>query len=167
MESVFVRDYPEEFLAHEYAGLATTLMAQVGDDPQHLALEAWSLLTEKKELAGSIACALRAASHDEKLSIPMLQQLVWFGRTSNPSLFPLMRQLCAVLSQNPGTEPAALNNWGSLLADQAKMGAGEEHNSLFEAAGRKYALALQLKPDFHVDLPPRVRHAVKTLFPVR
>src|ERR1035441_7938480 len=59
-----------------------------------------------------------------------------------------MTQLYAVLSRNIGTRLAGLNNWGIALSDRAKTKAGEEADRLFEEAGRKYAEALRLKPDF-------------------
>ena len=46
------------------------------------------------------------------------------------------------------TRLLALNNWGNVLAVQAKTKAGEEADRLFEEAGRKYAEALRLKPDY-------------------
>jgi hypothetical protein len=42
-----------------------------------------------------------------------------------------------------------LNNWGNAPSDQARTKAGEEADRLFEAAGRRYAEALRLKPDDH------------------
>ena len=69
MESVFVRDYKDEYLAGEYDKLATKLMAQVGDDPQRLALDAGDLWNKKKEPAKAITAALRLASHDPELGV--------------------------------------------------------------------------------------------------
>jgi cytochrome c-type biogenesis protein CcmH/NrfG len=59
-----------------------------------------------------------------------------------------MRQVYAALSQNAETRLAALNNWGIALSDQAKTKAGQEADRLLEEAGRKYAEALRLKPDY-------------------
>jgi cytochrome c-type biogenesis protein CcmH/NrfG/MinD-like ATPase involved in chromosome partitioning or flagellar assembly len=147
MESVFVRDYPEEYLAQEYKGLATKVMAQVNDDPQSLASEAGVLWNEKKEPAKAITCALRVASHVPELGASLLGQ---FWRSS-PEVgggdISETRRLHAVLCRNAATRLAALNNWGSALSDQAKTKAGEEADRLFAEAGRKYAEALRLKPD--------------------
>jgi cytochrome c-type biogenesis protein CcmH/NrfG len=151
MESVFVRDYPEEYLAREYARLTTDMMAQVGDDPQHLASEA-SVLWNEKELAGAIACLLRLASHEAELGVALLGQLGQAGQGSDDKLVPEMRQLYAALSQNAGARLAALNNWAIALSKQAMTKAGEEAGRFFEDANRKYAEALRLKPDFHEAL---------------
>jgi cytochrome c-type biogenesis protein CcmH/NrfG/MinD-like ATPase involved in chromosome partitioning or flagellar assembly len=145
MESVFVRDYPEEYLAQEYKGLATRLMAQVSDDPQRLAFEAGVLWNEKKDPVKAIACALRLASHVPELGASLLGL---FSQRSPESGIPEMRQLHAVLSQNPTTRLAALNNWGNALYAMAKTKAGEEADRLFAEAGGKYAEALRLKPDY-------------------
>jgi cytochrome c-type biogenesis protein CcmH/NrfG len=146
MESVFVRDYPEEYLAQEYNRLATRVMAQVGDDPQRLAFEAGVLWNEKKDPVKAIACALRLASHVPELGASLLGL---FSQRSPESGIPEMRQLYAVLSQNPTTRLAALNNWGNALYAQAKTKAGEKADRLLAEAGKKYAEALRLKPDDH------------------
>jgi len=83
METVFVRDYPEEKLADEYKKLATSVMAQVGDDSQRLASETQVLLNEKKELGKAIARALRLASDVPEVGIPMLGLLERTGRESD------------------------------------------------------------------------------------
>ena len=43
----------------------------------------------------------------------------------------------------------AYYNWGNLLYDQGITKVGEEAQALYEAAGLKYALALQLNPNIH------------------
>src|ERR1017187_1380544 len=146
MESVFVRDYPEEYLALEYKGLATRVMAQVNDDPQRLMSEAGVLWNEKKEPANAIARALRLASHDPELGASLLGL---FSQHSPESGIPEMRQLYAVLSRNPAARLAALNNWGNALYAMARTKAGEEADRLLAEAGKKYAEALRLKPDDH------------------
>jgi tetratricopeptide (TPR) repeat protein len=149
METVFVRDYPEEKLAGEYEVLATSVMAQVSDDPHRLAAEAvGELWNEKKDMAGAITRALRVASHLPDLGVAMLRPIEEVGQESDGKSAPEMTQLHAVLSQNADTRLAALNNWGNALYADAKTKAGEEADRLFEEAGRKYAEALHLKPDF-------------------
>jgi MinD-like ATPase involved in chromosome partitioning or flagellar assembly/Flp pilus assembly protein TadD len=152
METVFVRDYPEEKLADEYKKLATSVMAQVGDDSQRLASEAQVLWYEKKDFGKAVACALRLASDVPELGVTLLGLLERAGRESDGKHAPEMRQLYAVLSQNAGTRLLALNNWGIALSGQAKTKAGEETDRLFEEAARKFAEALRLKPDDHAAL---------------
>jgi cytochrome c-type biogenesis protein CcmH/NrfG len=152
METVFVRDYPEEKLASEYKKLATSVMAQVGDDPQRLAAEIRVLWNEKKDLGKAIARALRLASDVPELGITMLTLLERTGRESDGNHVPEMRQLYAALSQNAETRVVALTNWGVEFSDQAKTKAAEVADRLFEEAGRKYSEALRLKPDHHTAL---------------
>jgi hypothetical protein len=147
MESVFVRDYPEEYLAREYTGLTTIAMAQVGDDPQRLASQVNVLRYEKKELVGAITCALRLASHDPELGVALLGQLGRAGQKSDGKSVPEMRQLQAVLSRNEGTRLAALSDWGNALSEQAMTRAGEEADRFFEEAVRKFDEAIRLRPD--------------------
>jgi tetratricopeptide (TPR) repeat protein len=110
------------------------------------------LWDEKKDLAGAITRALRLTSDVPELGVTLLGVLEQAGRESGGSHVPEMTQLYVVLSQNAETRLAALNNWGMALSDQAKTKAGEEADRLFEEAGRKYAEALRLKPDYHVAL---------------
>jgi tetratricopeptide (TPR) repeat protein len=149
METVYVRDYPEEYLAGEYKNLATSLMAQVGDDPQRLVAKSGVPWNEKKDLAGAIACVLRVASQVPELGVTLLGLLERAGRESGGNNVPEMTQLYAVLTQNAETRLAGLNNWGIALSGRAKTKAGEDADRLLDEAGRKYAEALRLKPDDH------------------
>jgi tetratricopeptide (TPR) repeat protein len=150
METVFVRDYPEESLADEYKKLATSVMAQVGDDSRHLTEEVVALL--RKDPAKAIACALRLASDVPELGVTLLGMLGQASQESGGKDVPEMRRLYAFLSQNAETRVAALNNWGLALSGQAKTKAREEADRLFEEAGRKYAEAVRLTPDHHEAL---------------
>jgi cytochrome c-type biogenesis protein CcmH/NrfG len=152
METVYVRDYPEEYLAGEYRNLATKLLSQVGDDAQRLMAESGVLWNEKKDLAGAIVCALRVASQVPELGVALLRQFGQPSPKSDGKDVPEMAQLHAVLSQNAETRPAALNNWGLALASRAETKAGEDADRLFEEAGRRYAEALRLKPDYREAL---------------
>ncbi|MCX6635814.1 MAG: hypothetical protein NT090_12155, partial [Acidobacteria bacterium] len=125
MERVFVRDYPEEYLAGEYEKLATRIMAQVSDDPPRLARKSRALWNEEKRLAAAISCAVRLAPHDPDFGAVLLQHLGNVAALSNAADFAAMRQLHAFLSQYPEARQAALNNWGNALSDQAETKTGE------------------------------------------
>jgi hypothetical protein len=149
LESVFVRDYPEEYLALEYRTLADRIMARVSDHPAQLAHRSAALWKEKGAKAEAIACALRLAPHQPELGIPLLGQLFAGLKSSSQEEFWAERQLHALLSQDPERKPSALGNWGNALLAQAKTKQGEAADRLFEAACEKYAEALRLKPDMH------------------
>ena len=138
METVFVRDYPEESLAGEYKRLATSVMAQVRDDPQRLASEITALLG-KKDVAKAIACALRVASDVPELGVgTVLGLLGRSGQQSDGNYVPEMRQLYAVLSQDAQMRVLALGNWGLALVEQARTKAGEEAGHLLQEARQKF-----------------------------
>jgi hypothetical protein len=137
METVFVRDYPEERLADEYQKLATSVMAQVGDDPQRLVAEAGALWNGKRDLAGAIARTLRLASHIPDLAITLLRILGDASRESDGKHVPEMRQLYAVLSQNAQMRVLALGNWGLALVEQARTKTGEEAGHFLQEARQK------------------------------
>ncbi len=144
METVFVRDYAEEFLADEYKKLATSAMVQVGDDSQRLVSEIrpWY---EKKDLAKPVACALRLASDVPELGVMVLRLLAPTDAKFDHNNVPGMRQLYAVLSQNAETRLAALNNWGLALFEQAKTKAGEEADQLLQQAREKLLEAERMR----------------------
>lgn len=152
MESVFVRDYPEEYLAGEYKRLATSLMAQVGDEPQQLASRSRAFFSDNKDLSTAISAGLRLASHFPELGISLLQMLAGPSQEVPENHARESKQLHALLSQNAGTRAAALNNWGLALSREAKTKAGEEADQFFEESARKYAEALSHKPDFYEAL---------------
>ena len=146
METVFVRDYPEERLAGEYEKLATNLMAQVGDDAQRLAAESGVLWNEKKDLAGAIACALRVASQVPELGVTLLGTLGRPFQEFDGKGVPEMTQLYAVLSRNAGTRVGALQRWGLALISRATMKGGEEAAQLLQQAREKLLEAERLRP---------------------
>jgi cytochrome c-type biogenesis protein CcmH/NrfG len=152
IESIFVRDYPEEYLAGEYRRLTTRIMAQASDDSPSLSRRSFALRSEKKDLAGAITCVLRLAPQDPGPGAALLRQIGDLGKPSDDNDRWAMRQLHAFLSQYPDTRQVALNKWGNALSDQAKTKAGEEADPLFEEAGRKFAEALRLNPDSHEAL---------------
>ena len=135
METVFVRDYPEEKLVDEYKKLATSVMALVLDDWRHLVGESSELL--RTDPAKTIACALRLASDVPEVAVPMLQLFGLTGQESDANHVPELRKLYAVLSQNAETRLAALNNWGNALSKQARTKAGEAAGHLLEQARQK------------------------------
>ncbi len=148
LESVFVRDYPEEYLALEYRVLTDRIMDRVSDDPTHLAEKGRALWDEKKAYADAIACVVRVAPHDPGLGVLLLGQLGDSLKASNDEEFWAERQLDALLSRDTRRNDIALYNWGNALNRQARTKQGEAADRLFEAAYQKYAEALKLKPDF-------------------
>jgi tetratricopeptide (TPR) repeat protein len=152
LESVFVRDYPEEYLALEYGTLTDRIMARVSDHPVQLAQRSGALWSEKKAYADAIACVIRLTPHQPELGIPLLRQLGDRLESSSDEEFWAERQLHALLSQDAEMKPVALSNWGNALLAQARTKQSEAADRLFEAACQKFAEALKLKPDFHEAL---------------
>jgi hypothetical protein len=112
METVYVRDYPEEYLAGEYKNLATKLLAQVGDDAQRLTADTGVLWNEKKDLAGAIACALRVASQSSELGATLLVLLGQPGPQSDGKAVRQLTQLRAGLSlRGPLPPPGLFTSW--------------------------------------------------------
>lgn len=147
-ESVFVRDYSEEYLAVEYDRLATVLMAQVGDDPSALAARVGVLQNDKKDLGGAITWALRLTAHEPDVGVGILRVLWNATSESEKGELPQLRYVHAALSHDPRSRPTALGNWGRSLSEQAETKSGTEADHFFDEAYRKYTEAVRTKPDF-------------------
>jgi cytochrome c-type biogenesis protein CcmH/NrfG len=147
METLFVRDYQEEYLAVQYRTLTDRIQALVGDDSSHLVgeLNAW-LTGRANEIdpAKLVATALRVAP----LSPPgrAFVSLVVDRIGSN---YPILSiPLLAVLSRDPMVRPRVLSNWGVALWQRAQEKVGSDADLLFASAFEKFAEALKLKPDY-------------------
>ncbi|HEY3744211.1 MAG TPA: hypothetical protein VGL53_30405, partial [Bryobacteraceae bacterium] len=141
MESIFVRDYRDEYLAAEYAKVTESVLAQVEKGPQILKdLTAFAWTSE------TVDWTLRLASSNPDIGVAALQLLT---RRVDPSASALdIRRVFTVLARDPGSRPFALAQWARVLDDQAKAKGESEADKLFTEAERKYAEALRLKPDF-------------------
>lgn len=148
IESVFVRDFPEEYLAGEYLRLAGRIMAQVRDDPPSLVRRSRVLGDERTELAAATACLFRLASQEADLGAALLGQFANSAKPSTDDDRLAIRQLHAFLSQYPATRPGALNNWGATLSNQARTQKGQEADQLLGEAADKFEAALKIKPNY-------------------
>jgi MinD-like ATPase involved in chromosome partitioning or flagellar assembly len=149
MESIFVRDYPQEYLALEYGKLADQMMYRVRDLPVQLAQrsqEEWGA----NDRGGAVASALRLATHDASLGEALLKQL---GNLLAPQTDGDCRaafRLYATLAQEGGeTEATALNTWGIAITRLARTKSGDEAEVLFRESFEKYERAVGIKPDYH------------------
>jgi len=152
IESVFVRDYPEEYLALEYRRLAATLSAHVRDDAQTLTAKTGRLWNEQKQGAAAIECALRLAPQEPAIATVLLQQLGDAVVASDEATRWAKRQLHAHLSAIPELRPTAFRKWGMEIAEWAATKGGEEADRLLVEASRKYDEAHRLDHQDHVLL---------------
>jgi Tfp pilus assembly protein PilF len=145
LESIFVRDFPEEYLTGQYIGLTDAVQALVGDNESCLVSELSKSLNHadpSRTWDREIALAVRLAPVNASAAQPYLQVLANFTQDHCATEIPLL----ALASQNRSFRPNALGNWGNALLAQAKEKGGEESDHLFAAAYEKYAGALQLEP---------------------
>ena len=150
IESVFVRDYPEEYLAAEYRNLADRMMASVSDHHVQLArrsLDAWN---EHKDAREAVDVGIRLAGHDFAAGISFLFQLGDRLSAADENHFKPTIKLCSALAGLEGEIGSrAFYNWGNALSEQAKTKSEAEADRLFEQACEKYSKAVEIKPDFH------------------
>ena len=126
VESVFVRDYREEYLASEYDVLANKLTAMVNDHPAQLvelSRRHWSGGEERhwsggEDRASAIADVLRLTPHDPILGESLLQRLDDdLDAPRDDREFIALDQACRILSSEKASQPiTALSHWGNLLA---------------------------------------------------
>ena len=155
MESIFVRDYPEEYLSFEYQTLVNQILASASDSSFHLADFSIKAMNEANDIASAIQYLLRLCFGDDSLGIQFLAQFHDALRdTLMDSLhmfskdeFNAIHQMYYYLNQSSPKSHDVLNNWGTALSDQAKSKQGNQADSLFDLAYQKFDLALKIKPD--------------------
>lgn len=94
METLFVRDHPEEYLAREYEDLTTKLMAQVRDDATHLLTPPEEPVTTR-----TLEKALRLASADPRIGAHALMQQTNAFSPKTDEGYHLARRAYAALGQ--------------------------------------------------------------------
>ena len=150
IESVFVRDFPEEYLAGEYRNLADRVMASVSDHHVQLArrsLDAWN---ERKDPTEAVDTAIRLAGHDFGAGISFLFQLGNQLSAEDKNHFKPAIKLHSALAGLEGEIGShASGNWGTALSNLARTKSDAEADRLFEQAYEKYRKSVQIKPDFH------------------
>jgi len=148
METVFVRDYPDEYLAIEYRNLASRILSMSGDSTAALA----KMTPESMKTAGGALAAMRLieriAPRDPSVAAAWLSNLASQRegkvRTSD---WPLLNKIWALLALWKPMRSFALGNWGNALSDQAKSKSGAEADDLFALSYEKYQEAVRLQPD--------------------
>ncbi len=147
----FVRDHPDQPLSREYEGLTEALMALVGDDSTSLLGTIGGYFTEDKtvDLSSALGVAARLASCDSDLGIASLGPLADAHAQSRVPLIPNIREAHALLSQYGDAKPFAFNNWGLDLTYLAQGCTEDLADPYSYAAYRRYAEALELKPDHY------------------
>jgi Tfp pilus assembly protein PilF/MinD-like ATPase involved in chromosome partitioning or flagellar assembly len=151
-ESVFVRDYSDEYLAREYIELANAVTAQVEDHSSQLAGRISRLIQEEGKTADIIPLAVRLAAQDPDSGVSLLLQIARDLSADGDGDYQFERRLHATLALRAEYREMALSGWGNSLSDQAKLKEGAESDRLFATASEKYAAALAIKPDYHEAL---------------
>lgn len=144
-ETIFVRDWTDEYLAAEYSGLADHLMAMVADHGRQN-LEVSPEMFDGK--VGSPENIIRAAMHLPDLATNLLEFWSRHAKPSTTAEFVSADRVFRILTgDKPSSNHAAFNNWGNALSDQARTKQGAEADQLFHLAGEKYEAALRIKPN--------------------
>ncbi len=147
LESIFVRDYPDEYLASQYGNLTDRVQSLVGDNADYLVSELNSFFAKDtyQDWTRATETAIRLAPLQPDLARAFLPTLANHLASASPDDSSL--RVNALLSQEPPVRPVALNNWGNALMAQAKGKTGEEATHLYTAATEKYAETVRLQPD--------------------
>lgn len=157
MESIFVRDYPEEVLTVEYRQLTGRLMEQVDDGENQLMNRFWSL-RQKEQSSKAIAVAFRVAPGSVEAGPVAIEVILnWGNELSNQAnqiagaeadrLFAEAGQKYEAAHRLKPGDSRVLNNWGIALSEQATQKDGAEADRLFAEAGQKYRTANRLNPE--------------------
>ena len=151
VETVFVRDYPDQYLASDYSTLSSAIMGQIGDDRAMLMSTVAARIESKQNLDSLSQMVLRLVPLESDTNWIRLASTAMKSHFDAGSLeVPRWRAIHALLSESASTAPYALANWGTELQDLAQKTSGQEAENFLEAAIRKYCRALETKPD-HTD----------------
>jgi len=118
LESVFVRDYPEEGLATEYRALADQVMAIVNDHAVQLAALSQRYWSEEGSRELAATALLRLTPHQPDLGEALLRNLAptWTPRTD--AEFIAADQMFRLLTQPEAADrPIGFDLWGRLLTE--------------------------------------------------
>jgi len=118
LESVFVRDYPEEGLATEYRALADQVMAIVHDHAVQLAALSQRYWSEEGSRELAATALLRLTPHQPDLGEALLRNLAptWTPRTD--AEFIAADQMFRLLTQPEAADrPIGFDLWGRLLTE--------------------------------------------------
>ena len=125
IESIFVRDNPDEYLSFEYEKLTDRLLAQFQDEPSQLAESSWKHLNNKK-YREAIDKALRIVVRNPGVGVTTLAAISNACGTPEGDIyttldndgFVAMDRLCRVLADEKMSGAGreyVLANWGKVL----------------------------------------------------
>lgn len=142
-ESIFIRDFSEEYMTGEYAKLTSRLMEQVGDDPRQSFSKVMTFLQDGR--LKTMEPALRVAAANPEIGWAVMTTLAERATNSIPEFD--LRRLFTTMARNDSDRPAVLDGWGNALSNLAKIKSGSEADRLLAEAYQKYSESSQLKPD--------------------
>lgn len=145
IETLFVRDYRDEQLAHQYRELAGAVMAQVMDDSGSLSTS-YREAVENRDARQAVTTALRMASPDPAGALSLLAAQTGLS-TGMLDGELLVRQLYATLADDDKNRLSALNNWATALIEAARSLPADQAKLMYQAASRRRAEAFELAPD--------------------
>ena len=146
-ETIFVRDWPDEYLSGEYTKLADHLMAVVNDHGSQLPPIDPDDFKKRREF--DLERALRAATHRPDDAVATLLVGVRTKASSDASFRQNDRAFRILAASRRVSTVNVLLRWGNLLAEHANTKASNEADRLFINACEKYEAALKIKPDNH------------------
>jgi len=147
METIFVRDHQDEYLAGEYLHLAGLMTRQANDHPAQISariLKDRESAMKTKETGGDL---LRLTAQQPDSGVSLMGQFLDDFEAEDDEGYLLKRRIFAVLMRVGYILDELLMGWGNALLAQAERKTGAEADTLFAEAGGKYARAVEIKPD--------------------
>jgi len=121
METLFVRDYPDEFLAGEYRGLSDEIMRLVRDHASQLGRDAAEAWTDRKKTK-AIVLLLRAVTHQPDRLSTLINLWESFIPHTDEEYIAKDRLLRLLAHPSSPVLLNALGGWGSFLRGWAEDG---------------------------------------------
>ncbi len=152
-ESIFIRDFRDEYMTGEYAKLTNRLMEHVGDEPRQI----FPLLTklypigielplvrESRGISEILERALRAAAADNEVGAALLATIAEHANVSTPE--SELNRLFVTMARHPSFRPTVFFNWGAFLYLKAKDNTGSEADRRLSEADKKLSESARLNP---------------------
>lgn len=113
--SIFVRDYPDEYLSRDYWKLTEAIMAMCNDHPTQLAAQAAFFWFRKNDIIAALQAALRIVSHSPSLGETLISFLKDNLIPNSEESFRLAEQLLRRLSHSAVDHEQRFFDWAVCL----------------------------------------------------
>ncbi len=147
METLFVRDYRDEYLAMEYLTLTKRILTVAGDSSNVIGHRMKDLGKATTSAADVIQLLIRHAPQNPEMASSLLAAMSNRQEPFSQTDVGDDVQVHAFLAQSKPLRKEAIANLANALRERAKTKSGEAADQLYAHASEKHKEAVRLQPD--------------------